>query len=241
MGEDVITWLRRQGFEHQGKVPNPEGSLEFKIVKAEQTVASIPGETPTVDDCILMLFFLYLVGLSDGYFSPMEIRYFYKCIPSGVHDGVIEKWNELETLWESMPDNEFVKYCEESCQKAMSKNESWKAKVITNMIQMAKSDRRIYQEELSKVAEIADEIGAGEECRKQLLKEFDWDPDKDLDAKLDQRDAVNTTQSQKSGESDSAVEVSWPTFELTDSVKITFLATYTDYCSLCGNSGANDA
>jgi hypothetical protein len=138
MAEDIIDWLKKHGFEHQGEIPRPQDSLEFKIVRAEQSVASIPGELPSIDDSILELFLLDRVGWSDGEFSPMELKYFYKCVPPAIFKESMEKWNQIEELWPTMSEDERVKYYEEVCQKARFKDEAWKAKIISNMIQMAK-------------------------------------------------------------------------------------------------------
>ncbi len=44
------------------------------------------------------------------------------------------------------------------------------------MIKIVKSVRRMRQEQLDIIADIAEEIEAQDECREQFMKEFGFDP-----------------------------------------------------------------
>jgi len=49
-------------------------------------------------------------------------------------------------------------------------------RVIKRMVKIARSDRRIKEDELSMIAAIADKFDGQKECSKHFLKEFGYDP-----------------------------------------------------------------
>ena len=72
--------------------------------------------------------------------------------------------------------NELETFFKESCQKAQNRRLEWKSRLIQMMLEVALADRRICEDEWYAITEIADNIGAKDECKTQFLKVFEVDP-----------------------------------------------------------------
>jgi hypothetical protein len=151
-------------------IPFPEDELNLRpLIRPE-------GRSTSIEDGVLEILLYTMVALSDGKETPAEEKIITEFVPVKLRQEVMTKWEALNKDLDSKSDKDVDKYLKEFYAEAAKNDKNWKAKVVMRMIKVARSDRRIYDEELAKIAEIAEAIDAKKECSKQFLKEFGYDP-----------------------------------------------------------------
>ncbi len=151
-------------------IPFPEDELRIGPIMPQK-------ESPSsLEDYVDEIFLYTIVALVDGKETPAEIKTITEFVPVKLQADVMVRWDALNKEFESIPEDNVDNFLKEFYLKAMGKDKNWKSKVIRRMIKVARADRRIYEEELAKIKEIAEAIDAKKECSKQFIKEFGYDP-----------------------------------------------------------------
>jgi len=149
------------------------------IMDDEETKqTSLAKEVPSliVEEYVTEIFFHTLVALSDGKETSAELWTISNFIPQKIQVEVKAKWDELNAKIDSESEEYFDKVFDQLCSEASGKESKWKKRLIKNMIKVSKANRRVCEEELYKIIEIAEKIDAQKECSREFLKEFAYDP-----------------------------------------------------------------
>jgi hypothetical protein len=162
----------------RGGKPISELKMMPEIIPFPRTVEEDISSTHLMkmEDYILELFFHNEVAGIDGKLTAKEIDTITKFIPVALRNDVFQNWNEMTKNWNSKTNEDMSRLAERYYTEAAKEDSRWKTKFIKRMIKVVEADRRVYDEELVKIAEIANKIDGRKECSKQFLREFGYDP-----------------------------------------------------------------
>jgi uncharacterized tellurite resistance protein B-like protein len=166
---------------------------EFSKLLRENKIIAFPsdmdkGTEPSKDvifepdDYILELIFYFMIAEIDGKATNAEVRAInnFFLIPTAKREELAQRWENIVKGLESKPEEQYYEYynklAEQYYSKAAGNDSRWKTKFIKRLIKVAKADRRIYEQEINKIIEIAEKINAKKECSRQFLKEFGYVP-----------------------------------------------------------------
>lgn len=174
------TDLFKKAIGMQGGKPISEISKilpEIVPFPEDEIIKQSPIEAPMkIQDYILQLYFFNGVAWADGKLTPSETKVITQFVPPTLRDEVFQKWNDLNDDSESKSDEYNENISKQYFADASPKDSRWKTTLIKRMIKVARANRRVTDEELDEIAAICDLIDAKNECSKQFLKEFGYDP-----------------------------------------------------------------
>ena len=134
------------------------------------------GERETIEDLLIEVSLYNAISLADDKFTPAEGRTMLKFIPKNMRKELVQRWNQSVKDAEAKTAEECEAIFDSTLKKASLKDHRWKTRVVKNMIKIVRSDRRIREDELMALANYAAWIDARDECRRQFLKQFGYDP-----------------------------------------------------------------
>ena len=138
--------------------------------------SAVPTEHEGIEECLLEVGLYNSISLADHRLTPAENAIMVKAIPRKLRREVAKRWNQSVQDQKLKTAEEMLVIVDSMLQGASLKDHRWKTKVIKNMIKIVRSDRRIRDDELIAIADLAGRFDARDECRIQFLKEFGIDP-----------------------------------------------------------------
>lgn len=125
----------------------------------------------SIDDYVLELILMDLVAYADNKMSKKEQQIIGRYIPASCREEVFDQYRNVIAKTEKEPaviGSYFL--------LASQRDSRWKTKMIKRFIAIARADRKIKQEELDLITDLAERIDAKGQCAKQFRIEFGFDP-----------------------------------------------------------------